>query len=93
MQFKGSFKQKYTLDKELKELVVYVELRQVDGLLKPRQNVFYGIAKVNDKEYHHPDLQHCVNAQFMAESIGLQLISDMKIKYKNEGKIFRLKRK
>ena len=39
MEFKGTYTQKYTVDREAKELVVEVELRQHDGLGKPGQNI------------------------------------------------------
>lgn len=93
MKIKGEYKQKYVLDKEKKELVVNVILKQHDGLLKPRQNIWYGIATVNDKDIKHKGLPNCVNAEYMAETIGLEIIAAWKIRAKKEGKVFRLKRK
>jgi len=93
MKLKGKYVQKYILDREPKELVVEVKLKQIEGLMKPRQNVWYGIATANDKEIKHKDLQYCVNAEYMAEIIGLEIIEAWKKRAKKEGKIFRLKRK
>jgi len=93
MEFKGRYTQKYTLDREAKELVVEVELKQIDGLGKPGQNIWYGVATANDKEIKHKDLPYCVNAVYMAEQIALEIIEAWKIRAKKEGKSFRLKRK
>jgi hypothetical protein len=91
MVLKGTYKQAYTLNREAKELVVEVELKQQEGLLKPHQNVWYGVARANDKEIKHKDLPYCVNAQYMAETIGLEIIEAWKIRAKKQGKNFRLK--
>lgn len=91
MQLKGEFIQKYTLDGEQKELVVEVELKQIDSPKESRQNVWYGVARANDKEIQHKDLPYCVNAQYMAESIGAEIIQAWKTRAKKEGKTFRLK--
>lgn len=87
------YKQKYTVDRQAKELVVEVELKQIEGLMKPKQNVWYGVATANGKEIKHKDLPHCVNAQYMAETIGLEIIESWKVRAKKQGKNFRLKRK
>ena len=91
MQVKGTYKQKYTLDRETKELVVEVELKQIEGQKEPRQNIWYGVATANDKEIKHRDLAYCVNAEYMAESIGEEIIQAWKIRAKKQGKTFRLK--
>lgn len=93
MKIKGEYRQKYILDKEKKELVVNVVLKQYDGLQKSNQNIWYGIATVNDKDIKHKSLPNCVNAEYMAETIGLEIITAWKTRAKKEGKIFRLKRK
>ena len=67
MVFNGTYSQKYSVDREVKELVVEVELKQIDGLGKPGQNIWYGVATANGKEIKHKDLPYCVNAQYMAE--------------------------
>jgi len=90
---KGTYRQKYTLDKEAKELVVDVELKQIEGMMKPRQNIWYGVATANGKEIQHKDLPYCVNAQNMAERIGLEIIEAWKVRADKEGKSFRLKKK
>jgi hypothetical protein len=91
MVFEGTFIQKYTLDGEVKELVVEVELLQHEGLKEPRQNIWYGVARANDKNIDHKDLPYCVNAQYMAETIGAEIIQAWKTRAKKEGKTFRLK--
>jgi len=93
MVFNGTYSQKYSVDREVKELVVEVELKQIDGLGKPGQNIWYGVATANGKEIKHKDLPYCVNAQYMAETIGLEIIEAWKTRAKKEGKSFRLKRK
>ena len=93
MILQGEYKQAYTLDGEKKQLVVRVELKQIDGLMKERQNVWYGIATANGKKINHKDLPYCVNALYMAERIGLEIIENWKARAKKEGKSFRLKRK
>ena len=93
MKLKAEYRQKYTLDKEQKELIVNVELKRHDGLLKPNQNIWYGVATANDKPINHPSLPYCVNAEYMAETIALEIISAWKTRAKKNGKNFRLKRK
>lgn len=93
MNFKGEFRQKYTVDREAKELVVEVELKQRDGLVPAGQNIYYGVAKVNGQERDHKDLPYCVHAQYMAEQIGEEIIAAWKKRAKEQGNSFRLKRK
>lgn len=93
MKKRGFFKQQYTLDREQKELVVEVVLKQNVGPLKPRQNLWYAVATVDEKPYEDPTLVFTVNAQYEAEDIGEKVLEEMKIKFKAEGKSFRLKRK
>ena len=92
MKLKGEYKQKYTVDREAKELVVEVELRQHDGLGVPGRNLWYGVATANDQEIKHKDLPNCVNAEYMAETIGLEIIEAWQIRAKKLGNSFRLKR-
>ena len=92
MEFNGVFKAKYTLDRELTELVVEVELKERDGMMIPGQGIYYGVAKVNGDPYGD-DIEGCVNAQYCAEGIGVKLLDEYKAKAKAEGKSFRLKRK
>lgn len=91
MILKGTYNQKYTLDREAKELVVEVELKQREGLVPAGQNVYYGVAIANGKEVKHKDLPYCVNAEYMAETIGIEIIEAWKTRAKKEGKNFRLK--
>ena len=91
MKLKGKFKQKYTVNKEAKELIVEVILKQREGMLEAGQNLYYGIATANGKEIQHKSLPTCVNAEFMSEKIGKEIINAWKIRAKKENKIFRLK--
>jgi len=93
MKLQGTYSQKYTLDREQKELIVEVELKQHDGLVKAGQNIWYGVATANGKEIQHKSLPYCVNAEYMAETIGLEIIAAWKKRAKEQGKNFRLKRK
>jgi len=93
MVFEGEYRQKYTADRVSKELVVEVQLKQRDGLVPAGQNVYYGVATANGKNIDHKDLPYCVNAQYMAEQIGLEIIAAWKKRAKEQGKSFRLKRK
>ena len=93
MEFKGSYSQSYTINRELKKLIVKVQLHQHDGLFKPKQSLYYGTATVDDIDYQHEDLVGCVNAKFMAESIGKEVIQARKQEAKEKGQTFRLKKK
>lgn len=90
MKFKGEYRQKYVLDKERKELIVNVVLKQHEGIIKPNQNIWYGIATVNEKIINHKELPFCVNAEYMAETIALEIIDAWKIRAKKENKKFKL---
>jgi hypothetical protein len=93
MKLKGKYKQKYSLDRKQKELVVDVELKQIPDFVKTGQNIWYGVATANGKEIQHKDLPYCVNAECMAERIGLEIIEAWKIRAEKQGKSLRLKRK
>ena len=93
MELTGKYKANYTLDRVLTELVVKVELKVLDGLRKPGEGVYYGVASVNGLPYEEPDVRWCVNAQYCAESIGRKLLNEYKLKAKDEGKSFRVKKK
>jgi len=92
MKLKGTYKQKYTLDRKAKELVVEVELKQHDGLGVPGRNIWYGVATANDQDIKHKDLACCVNAEYMGETIGLEIIKVWQNRAKQLGNSFRLKR-
>lgn len=93
MELQGTYSQKYTVDRVSKELVVEVELKQRQGLGKPGQNLWYGVATANDQDIKHPDLPYCVNAEYMAETIALEIIEEWKKKAKKQGNSFRLKKR
>jgi len=93
MKLKGEYRQKYIIDKVNKELVVNVILKQHDSIGNLNQNIWYGIATVDDKEIKHKDLPYCVNAEYMAETIALEIIEAWKKRAKKEDKVFRLKKK
>jgi len=93
MKLKGKYVQPYTLNREAKKLVVEVWLERVEGRAKSRQNIYYGVATANDREIKHKDLFFCVNAEYMAEQIGLEIIEAWKARADKEGKSFRLKKR
>ena len=61
MKLKGKHIINYVLEGEKKEIVVEVELKQHEGMIKPFQNVWYGVANLNEKNYEDPILMYCVN--------------------------------
>jgi len=91
MKFKGTYKLIYTLDRSEKELLVEVQLKQVEGKLKPNQNVYYGEAHINNKLSATIDLSHCVNARYAAEKIGLEMKNELKKKAIDENLSFKIK--
>jgi hypothetical protein len=90
MTLKGTYKLIYTIDKEHKELTVIVELKQIEGLVKPLQNVYYGIALVNGVIYNKKDLSCCVDAKLASESIGVDIKKDIIKKCRDDKKLFKL---
>lgn len=90
-QIKGSYKLSYTIDKKPNELTVEVELKLVEGMLKPKQNVYEGFAIVNGSPYNKEDLSHCVNARLGAESIGKTIRNEIMKKCKEDKKVFKIK--
>lgn len=92
MELKGKYLLSYTVDKHAEELIVEVELKPVRGILKPYQNLYYGVVEVNGSFYDKKDLSHCVHAVYAAEEIGLELKAELKTKLRKEGKSFRQKK-
>jgi len=90
MTLKGTYKLIYTIDKEHKELTVIVELKQIEGIVKPRQNVYYGVALVNGVDYKKRDLSHCVDAKLGSESIGVEFKKDIVKKCREDKKLFKI---
>lgn len=92
MEIKGSYKLIYSVDDKQDELTVVVELKQVETILLPRQNLYYGVATVNGKPYTEVDLSSCVNAKFMSQSIGKKIKNDIMIKCREDKKLFSIKK-
>lgn len=92
MVFKANYKLTYIVDGHQRELLVEVELVPNDVPLKPYQNVYRGVAVVDEQYYDKVDISHSVNALFSAEEIGLKLKEELKKKYRAEGKTFRFKK-
>ena len=92
MELKSKYKLSYTLDRELKDLVLEVELRLREGMLQKFQNIWEGHAKLNGQPYTKVDLSHCVNPKSAAEKIGHNLRDEIKSNAKKEGKSFRVKK-
>lgn len=89
---KGTYTLEYYSEKIVHDLVVVVELKMVEGMLKPRQNVWEGIATVNGIPHKDPKLKYCVNAVLAAERIGHEQKDETKKKCLAEGKSFRIKK-
>ena len=92
MKLKGSYKLTYSSDAQQEELLVEVEMKMIDELMKPRQNVYNGIVYVNGNHYFKKDLSHYVDASCAAEEIGNELKEELKKKLRSEGKTFRAKK-
>ncbi len=92
MKLNGSYRLVYSSDSNQDELLVEVELKKIDGLMKPRQNVYYGVVFVNGTHYFKKDLSHYVDATSAAEEIGVELKEELKKKLRSEGKTFRAKK-
>jgi hypothetical protein len=91
MELKGKYKLTYTIDRTPIDLVLDVELKMIEGLMKPGQNVWEGVAFLDGQIFTKEDLSHCVNAKVAAERIGHKLRDELKLTAKNEGKSFRVK--
>ena len=90
MQLKGKAIVRYTIAGKHGEAIAEVELKQIDEMGKPFQNIWYAIATLNDKEFEHPNLASCVNAQYMAEHIVDDEIKRLRAEH---GTKLRVKRK
>lgn len=92
MELKGTYKLSYTIDREPKDLTFMVELKMIDGMMKPGQNVWEGVAFLDGQIFTKEDLSHCVNAKVAAERIGHKLRDELKLTAKQGGKVFRVKK-
>ena len=90
MQLKGKHNITYSLEGEKKTIEVRVELKQIDGIIKPYQNLWYGEIVLNNKQIEHPDAPYCVNAQYLAEQVIDEEIRKLR---KEHGRALRVKRK
>ena len=90
MQLKGQHTAEYTIKGEKESIEVRVELKQIDGLKEPRQNVWYAVVILNDREINHPDAPYCVNAQYMAEAVVEEELKKLRAEH---GPALRIKRK
>lgn len=90
MQIKGKHIINYTLNGEKEKIEIRVELKQHEGSLEPRQNVWYGEATLNLKQINHPDLPYSVNAQYTAEKIAEEELQKLR---KEHGRSLRVKRR
>jgi hypothetical protein len=82
VNIKGTYKLTYILDKELKELIVFVELILRDGMRVPYKNLYCGSATVNGQPYEDELLEYCVDAKLSAERIGHEHRDKLIKKYK-----------
>jgi hypothetical protein len=92
MELKGTYKLSYTLDRELKDLLLFIELKQVEGIPPKGRNIWEGIATLDGQQYTKEDLRWCVNARFAAERIGKQMKLKLKEDAQKVGHSFRVKK-
>jgi hypothetical protein len=92
MELKGKYRLSYTLDREPKDLTFEVELKLIEGLMKPGQNVWCGSALLDGKPYDKVKLDYCVNARIAAQRIGQGMRDEIKAKAKEDGQSFRIKK-
>jgi hypothetical protein len=92
MELKGTYKLSYTLNKELKDLILLIELRQAEGINIKNRNVWEGVATLDGQSYTKEDLTHCVNARLAAERIGKQMKLKLKEDAQKAGHSFRIKK-
>ena len=91
MELKGTYKLSYTLNKELKDIILIVELKMVDGINIPNRNVWEGIATLDGHPYEE-DLRWCVNAKIAAERIGKNIKQKIKNNAQKDGHQIRVKK-
>ena len=91
MELKGKYKLSYTLDKEPGDLTFEVELKLIEGTMKPRQNVWHGVALLNGKPYE-TNLNYCVDAKLSAQRIGQGLRDELKENAKKAEQSLRIKK-
>jgi len=92
MELKGKYKLVYTLNKEPTNLTFEVDLKLIEGVMKPGQNVWCGSALLDGKSYDKAKLDYCVNAKIAAQRIGQGMRDEIKSKAKEEGQSFRIKK-
>ena len=92
MELKGTYKLSYTLDREPKDLLLLVELKQAEGINIKNRNVWEGIATLDGQPYTKEDLRWCVNARIAAERIGKQMKLKLKEDAQKTGHSFRVKK-
>ena len=92
MELKSTYKLSYTLNKELKDLILLIELRQAEGINIKNRNVWEGVATLDGQPYTKEDLTHCVNARLAAERIGKQMKLKLKEDAQKAGHSFRIKK-
>jgi hypothetical protein len=92
MELKSTYKLSYTLNKEPKDLVLTIELKQVEGLLKKYRNVWEGTATLNGQPYTEVNLSHCVNAKPAVERIGKMLRDELIYNAQSQGQKFKVKK-
>lgn len=78
----------YFIDKVQNDMTLEVNLKPIDGLIRPKQNIWEAVAMLDGKIFTDDGLSHCVNAKLAAENIGYKLRDDLKMK----NKTFRIKK-
>jgi len=92
MELKSTYKLSYTLDKEPKDLILVIELRQFEGMIKTGQNIWQGYATLNGEDYHKPNLECCVDARLAVERYSKQLKEELKANALKAGQNFKVKK-
>lgn len=81
MKTNGKYLIEYSIKGEKKKIEVIVKLIKHNEILKPFQNLWYGVATLNGAKVDRDDLANCVNAQYMAEDIAEEELQKLRLKY------------
>ena len=86
MKMNGKYILIYSIQKEINEINVEVQLIMNDDILKPNQNIYSGVVYINGDIDNTYDLSSCVNAQLAAADIGGELKKKILLECKKERK-------
>lgn len=86
MKMNGKYVLIYDIQKKVDELIVEVQLKMNEDILKPNQNIYFGVVYINDQITEKYDLSKCVDAKLAAHDIGIELKSEILLKCRKERK-------